>query len=84
MVIGGIAVIARGVRRMTTDIDATVRGDQADIGSLVRSQSLIPRFAFRPGPRHKQIFGLARVRRSRTARSALHCPWLIGVIASAS
>jgi len=27
MVIGGIAVIARGVRRMTTDIDAAVRGD---------------------------------------------------------
>ncbi len=27
MVIGGIAVIARGVRRFTTDIDAAVRGD---------------------------------------------------------
>jgi hypothetical protein len=27
MVIGGIAIIARGVRRFTTDIDAAVRGD---------------------------------------------------------
>ena len=27
MIIGGIAIIARGVRRMTTDIDAAVRGD---------------------------------------------------------
>lgn len=27
MVIGGIAIIAHGVRRFTTDIDATVRGD---------------------------------------------------------
>lgn len=35
MVIGGIAVIAHGVRRMTTDIDATVRGDQLDIASLL-------------------------------------------------
>lgn len=46
MVIGGIAVIARGVRRMTTDIDATVRGDQADIGSLVRAlakKRIVPR-----------------------------------------
>jgi hypothetical protein len=37
MVIGGIAVIARGVRRMTTDIDAAVRGDQSDVGSLLRA-----------------------------------------------
>ncbi len=27
MVIGGIAIIARGVRRFTTDVDAVVRGD---------------------------------------------------------
>jgi hypothetical protein len=27
MAIGGIAVIAHGVRRMTTDIDAVVQGD---------------------------------------------------------
>lgn len=37
MVIGGIAVIARGVRRMTTDIDATVRGDQLDVASLLKA-----------------------------------------------
>lgn len=46
MIIGGIAVIARGVRRMTTDIDATVRGDQADVASLVRAlakKRIVPR-----------------------------------------
>jgi hypothetical protein len=34
MIIGGIAVIARGVRRMTTDIDAVVRGDSTTIREL--------------------------------------------------
>lgn len=46
MIIGGIAVIARGVRRMTTDIDATVKGDQADVASLVRAlakKRIVPR-----------------------------------------
>ena len=46
MIIGGIAVIARGVRRMTTDIDAAVRGDQADVGSLLRvlaKHRIVPR-----------------------------------------
>ena len=37
MVIGGIATIARGVRRMTTDIDAAVRGDRVDVGTLLRA-----------------------------------------------
>lgn len=36
MVIGGIAVIARGVRRMTTDIDVVVRGDSIEISKLLR------------------------------------------------
>jgi hypothetical protein len=36
MVIGGIAVIARGVRRMTTDIDVVVRGDSVEISKLLR------------------------------------------------
>jgi hypothetical protein len=36
MVIGGIAIIARGVRRMTTDIDAVVRGDRVDVPTLLR------------------------------------------------
>ena len=35
MVIGGIAVIARGVRRFTTDIDAAVRGDAVSIETLL-------------------------------------------------
>lgn len=30
MLIGGIAIIAQGVRRLTTDIDAVIQGDQAD------------------------------------------------------
>ena len=37
MIIGGIAVIARGVRRMTTDIDAVVLGDAAPIRELLIS-----------------------------------------------
>jgi hypothetical protein len=35
MLIGGLATIARGVRRMTTDIDAVVQGDAIDIPSLL-------------------------------------------------
>jgi hypothetical protein len=30
MVIGGIAIIARGVRRMTAEIDAVIQGDAVD------------------------------------------------------
>lgn len=37
MIIGGIAVIARGVRRMTTDIDAVVLGDTIDLSTLLRA-----------------------------------------------
>jgi hypothetical protein len=37
MIIGGIAVIARGVRRMTTDIDAVVLGDAAPLRELLRT-----------------------------------------------
>jgi hypothetical protein len=36
MVIGGIAVIAHGVQRMTTDIDAVIRGDAVRVRSLDR------------------------------------------------
>lgn len=46
MVIGGIAVIARGVRRFTTDIDAAVRGDEVDIPAVLRTlatQKIVPR-----------------------------------------
>jgi predicted nucleotidyltransferase len=34
-VIGGLAVIARGVRRMTTDIDVVIRGDAIRLETLV-------------------------------------------------
>lgn len=46
MVIGGIAVIARGVRRMTTDVDAVVQGDAIDVDSLIRvfrRHAIVPR-----------------------------------------
>jgi hypothetical protein len=46
MVIGGIAVIARGVRRMTADIDAVVRGDQTNVAALLRdlaARRIVPR-----------------------------------------
>jgi predicted nucleotidyltransferase len=35
MIIGGIALIARGVRRVTTDIDVAVRGDATTIDHLI-------------------------------------------------
>lgn len=48
MVIDGIAVIARGVQRMTTDIDAVVQGDavrlEALFDALARSE-IVPRQA---------------------------------------
>lgn len=37
MIIGGIAAIARGVRRFTTDIDAVVRGDAVGVDDLLES-----------------------------------------------
>jgi hypothetical protein len=46
MVIGGIAVIARGVRRFTTDIDAAVRGDAIRPEKLLeifRKHGIVPR-----------------------------------------
>jgi len=46
MVIGGIAVIARGVRRFTVDIDAAVRGDEVDIDTLLAvfaKKRIVPR-----------------------------------------
>jgi hypothetical protein len=36
-VIGGIAVIARGVRRMTTDIDAVIQGDATTCAEVLRA-----------------------------------------------
>lgn len=46
MIIGGVAIIAHGVRRMTADIDAVVRGDRASPEALVRALrrwSIVPR-----------------------------------------
>lgn len=39
MIIGGIAIIAHGVRRMTTDIDACVRGDAIGVEALLAALS---------------------------------------------
>lgn len=46
MVIGGIAVIAHGVQRMTTDIDAVIQGDSVQIRellSVLRQHQILPR-----------------------------------------
>lgn len=46
MVIGGMAVIMRGGRRMTTDIDAVVRGDAITPGNLAKllaRHEIVPR-----------------------------------------
>jgi hypothetical protein len=46
MIIGGIAVIARGVPRQTVDVDATVWGDATSIEALVevfRRHHIVPR-----------------------------------------
>jgi hypothetical protein len=48
MIIGGIAVIAHGVRRFTTDIDAAVRGDAIAIDRLLEvlaRRGIVPRIA---------------------------------------
>ena len=48
MIIGGIAIIARGVRRMTTDIDATVKGDAIRPENLLQNlakHAIVPRIA---------------------------------------
>lgn len=46
MLIGGLAVIARGVRRFTTDIDAVVQGDAVDVDVLLAAlaqHGIVPR-----------------------------------------
>jgi predicted nucleotidyltransferase len=37
MMIGGVAVIAYGVKRLTTDVDAVVQGDAVEVAALVRA-----------------------------------------------
>jgi hypothetical protein len=53
MIIGGIAVIVRGVRRLTTDIDAVVRGDAIAIGPLLR---VLKRFGVAPRIANAEAF----------------------------
>lgn len=46
MLIGGLAVIARGVPRQTTDVDATVLGESLDLETLIArlaEQGILPR-----------------------------------------
>ncbi|MFO0589786.1 MAG: nucleotidyltransferase [Polyangiaceae bacterium] len=46
MIIGGIAVIARGVPRLTKDIDATVAGGETDLHGLLeglKKHGIVPR-----------------------------------------
>ncbi len=48
MIIGGIAVIARGVRRFTADIDAAIRGDEIQVRALIAAlakKRIVPRIA---------------------------------------
>jgi predicted nucleotidyltransferase len=48
MLIGGIAVVARGVRRLTDDVDATVWGEGVVLEELfdrLASQRIVPRIA---------------------------------------
>jgi hypothetical protein len=48
MVIGGIAIIARGVRRFTADIDAAIRGDKVKVDALLAAlepRQIVPRIA---------------------------------------
>ncbi|HEX8112700.1 MAG TPA: hypothetical protein VF516_33445 [Kofleriaceae bacterium] len=48
MVIGGIAVIAHGVQRMTTDIDAVIQGDAVSVHTLIdvlQRHHIVPRIA---------------------------------------
>lgn len=48
MIIGGIAVIARGVRRFTADVDAAIRGDEIDLPRLLEvlaKKHVVPRIS---------------------------------------
>ncbi|MFO0619502.1 MAG: hypothetical protein U0414_43345 [Polyangiaceae bacterium] len=48
MVIGGVALIVRGVRRMTTDLDVVVRGDAVELDALLAALAaakIVPRIA---------------------------------------
>ncbi len=55
MIIGGVAIIARGVRRMTTDVDAVVQGDAIAPDALIAVLS-----KHRIQPRIDDALGFAR------------------------
>lgn len=63
MVIGGIAIIARGVRRMTTDVDVVVRGDETTPAAMVRALAtwrIVPRIADAEGFARERLVLLLR------------------------
>jgi hypothetical protein len=67
MVIGGVAVIARGVRRMTGDIDAVVQGDRLDVRQLLRvlkRHGIVPRISRAADFARANLVLLARHRRT--------------------
>lgn len=67
MIIGGIAVIARGVRRFTTDIDAAVRGDAVTVERLVAAlarHGIVPRIDDAVAFARANLVLLARHRKS--------------------
>lgn len=65
MVIGGVAIIARGVRRLTTDVDACVRGDAIEIPALLAAlgaAGITPRVADAVAFARKNLVVLVRHR----------------------
>jgi hypothetical protein len=71
MVIGGIAVIAHGVQRMTTDIDAVIQGDAVSVHALIgvlRKHQIVPRID------HAEAFAATTLTSARRWPS-LPSPW---------
>ncbi len=58
MVIGGIAVIAHGVQRMTTDIDAVIRGDAVSVAALI---GILQRHQIEPRVDNPEAFAAANL-----------------------
>jgi hypothetical protein len=58
MMIGGVAVIAHGVKRLTTDVDAVVPGGAVDLGTLTRR---LARAGIAPRVAHVERFARANL-----------------------
>lgn len=58
MVIGGIAVIAHGVQRMTTDIDVVIQGDRVRVSALL---TLLKRYQIEPRLDNAEAFAAANL-----------------------